>query len=132
MNEKKIKHLEFIQNNIARMSTNSFYIKGWSITILSALFAFAQKDNNKEYVLITYFAVPLFWYLNGFFLLQERRFRKLYDIVRVKDESKVDFEMNLGDFNTGKCTLLSALLAKSICPLYSFMLAISLLVVFCF
>ena len=44
--ENKRKHLEFIQSVIARMNSNSFLIKGWSITLVSALFALAAKDSN--------------------------------------------------------------------------------------
>lgn len=130
MNETKIKHLEFIQNNIIRMSTNSFIIKGWAITLIAALFALAQKESNRDFVLLTYFATPLFWYLNGYFLLQERRFRALYDNVRVKAEDKIDFSMDISLFNKGKNTLLSSLFAKSIYPLYSVMLLITLLIMF--
>jgi len=32
MMENKIKHLEMLQNVIARMASNSFIIKGWSVT----------------------------------------------------------------------------------------------------
>ena len=47
MSPEKIKHLEFIQNVITRMNTNSFQIKGWSIVIASALLAIyaSTKDN---------------------------------------------------------------------------------------
>ncbi len=44
--ERKIKHLEFIQIVISRMNSNSFLIKGWTITLMSALFALAAKDTN--------------------------------------------------------------------------------------
>ena len=37
--EKKLKHLEFIQNAINRMASNSFIIKGWCITLIVGLFA---------------------------------------------------------------------------------------------
>ena len=130
MEDKKIKHLEFIQNNITRMSTNSFIIKGWAITLLSALYALAQKDSDKHYVLLTYFAVPLFWYLNGFFLLQERKFRELYDKVRQKSETNIDFSMDLKGFSKGNCTLLSSLFSKSIWPIYIFMILISLAIMY--
>ena len=33
------KHLEFLQSNISRMNTCSFQMKGWAITIVSALIA---------------------------------------------------------------------------------------------
>jgi hypothetical protein len=132
MIEHKLKHLEFIQRNITRMSTNSFLIKGWSITLLSALFALAQKESSKDYVFITYFAVPLFWYLNGFFLLHERKFRKLYDKVREKSENTIDFSMDTEEFNTEKCTLISSIFSRTIWPIYLFMIFISLLIMFGF
>ena len=34
--EKKIKHLEMIQAVIVRMGNNSFLLKGWSVTLISA------------------------------------------------------------------------------------------------
>lgn len=48
MNEKKLKHLEFLQNVITRMNSNSFMIKGWAITLVSALFVLAAKDANVK------------------------------------------------------------------------------------
>lgn len=33
------KHVEFLQNNIARMNQCSFQMKGWAITVISALVA---------------------------------------------------------------------------------------------
>ena len=38
MNNKH-KHLELIQGVINRLSTNSFLLKGWSVVLVSALFA---------------------------------------------------------------------------------------------
>ena len=132
MSENKLKHLEFIHNTINRMSTNSFIIKGWTITLISALFALAEKESNKDYVLLTYFAIPTFWYLNGYFLLQERKFRALYDSVRMKSETNIDFSMDISNFKTGKNTIWSALFAKSIWTLYLFMILITLLIMFVF
>ena len=37
MEADKIKHIEFIQDTITRMNVNSFQIKSWNVTILSAL-----------------------------------------------------------------------------------------------
>lgn len=129
MYEKKLKHLEFIQNTITRMSTNSFIIKGWVITLVSALFALAAKESNPKFALITYVAIPLFWYLNGFFLMQERRYRALYDIVRIEEEDKIDFRMDAKSFNSGKNTLISSVFSKSIWPLYIFMLILTFFII---
>ena len=126
--DNKLKHLEFIHNTINRMSTNSFIIKGWAVTLTSALFALSAKDSDRFYILITYIAIPVFWYLNAFFLLQERLYRSLYDIVRIKDELDVDFSMDTKPFKNGKNTLLECLFSNSIWQLYTLMLLVVLIV----
>ncbi len=50
--ENKIKHLEFIQIVITRMNVNSFFLRGWSVTLVAALFALAAKDFNMRRTLI--------------------------------------------------------------------------------
>lgn len=131
MSENKLKHLEFIHNTINRMSTNSFIVKGWTITLISALFVLAQKDSNVTYAILTYIAVPIFWYLNAFFLLQERRYRSLYDDVRRKDENAIDFSMDAKNYNTGKNTIIKCLKANTIWPIYCLMLLIPLGIYLC-
>src|ERR1039458_2620376 len=84
--ENKRKHLEMIQGIINRMASNLFYLKGWTITLIAALFALAAKDANPKYIFVAYFPVIIFWVLDGYFLSQERRFRALYDDVRMLDE----------------------------------------------
>ncbi|WP_286914211.1 hypothetical protein [Flavobacterium sp. UBA4197] len=130
MNDNKLKHLEFIQNTITRMSTNSFIVKGWVITIVSALFALAEKDSNKNYILLSYFAIPVFWYLNGYFLKMERKYRKLYDDVRQKGEDDIDFSMNTDAYNQADCSTLSSMFSSSIFPLYIFMILVTLIIMF--
>lgn len=131
MSENKLKHLEFIHNTINRMSTNSFIVKGWTITLISALFVLAQKDSNTTYAILIYIAVPIFWYLNAFFLLQERRYRSLYDDVRIKDENSIDFSMDAKIYNTGKNTITECLKSKTIWPIYFLMLLIPLGIYLC-
>jgi hypothetical protein len=92
--DRKIKHLEFIQNVINRMNNNSFMMKGWAVTLVAALFALSDKDNNHHLYIIAFIPVPLFWLLDGFFLATERRFRDLYEVVSKKDEEDIDFCMN--------------------------------------
>lgn len=130
MPDNKLKHLEFIQNTIIRMSTNSFIIKGWAITIITALFAYSAKDSNNEFAYLAYFVVPFFWYLNAFFLLQERRYRALYNDIRKVDEGKIDFSMDASGYKTGKCTFICSLVGKTIWPLYLIMILIATLIIF--
>lgn len=63
--ENKQKHLEFIQSAVARMSSNLFLLKGWTVTLIAALFALAAKDSNKIYFLISYLPALMFWTLDG-------------------------------------------------------------------
>jgi len=48
--ENKPKHLEFIQGVINRLSTNSFLLKGWSVVLVSALFALSAPDSRAAFV----------------------------------------------------------------------------------
>jgi hypothetical protein len=92
--DKKHAHLVIIQGVINRLSQNSFLLKGWSVVLIAALFALAAKDSNTMFVYLAYFPLFSFWFLDGYFLWQERLYRQLYDKVRIMDESKIDFSMN--------------------------------------
>lgn len=130
MNEKKIKHLEFLQNVITRMNSNSFLIKGWTVTIVSALFALASKDANINYVLVSYIAIPIFWILDGFYISQERQYRDLYKEVSTKVESEIDFNMDASKFDKRDRTWLSGILSKTLIPFYGLSVGITLIIMF--
>jgi hypothetical protein len=96
--EKKLSHLKLIQAIITRMGSNSFLLKGWSVTLIAALFALAAKDTKPALVLIAYLPGVMFWALDGYFLWQETLFRRLYDKVRELKEDQIDFSMNTEGF----------------------------------
>lgn len=96
--EKKLKHLEFIQQAINRMASNLFLLKGWTVTLVAALFALAAKESRDIYAMLAYFPTLMFWLLDGYFLAQERRFRSLYDHVIELDEGAVNFSMDTQPF----------------------------------
>jgi hypothetical protein len=126
--ENKIKHLEFIQLVITRMNVNSFLLRGWSVTLVAALFAFAAKDTNIEYVLITYISTTLFWILDGYYLSQERKYRDLYNKIRTKEESEIDFDMNATLMNNNKNSWISSLFSITNIIFYGTLIAITLVV----
>lgn len=132
MEENKRKHLEFIQNVITRMSSNSFLIKGWAVTLVSALFALAAKDSNINYVLISYIAIPIFWLLDGFFISQERQYRELYNEVRAKNEDSIDFCLNAKNYNSENRTWLAGIFSKTLIPFYGFFIGTTLIIMFLF
>ncbi|MBX9658209.1 MAG: hypothetical protein K2X00_06545 [Nitrospiraceae bacterium] len=96
--DKKLKHLELIQGVINRLSTNSFLLKGWSVVLVSALFALAAPESRSAFVYVAYIPAFVFWGLDGYFLWQERLYRALYDHVRSKPDAEIDFSMDTRSF----------------------------------
>ena len=94
--DTKIAHLQMVQAVITRMASNSFLIKGWSITLIAALFALAAANTNALFIYLAYFPTFMFWALDAYFLRQERLFRKLYD--NVCTSGRVDFSMHTQPF----------------------------------
>lgn len=79
---------------IQRMASNSFMLKGWNVVLVSAIFALASDASKFILIFLAYLPSLTFWVLDGYFLHQERLFRKLYDEVREKGEEVIDFSMN--------------------------------------
>ena len=102
MQESKKEHLSMIQGIINRMAANSFMIKGWSITLISALFVLSSKDANQNYAFIALLPAISFWILDAFYLQLERRYRKLYEQVQKDYIDSTDiiklFDMNLDNY----------------------------------
>ena len=96
--EQKIKHLEFIQSAISRMAQNSFLLKGWSVTLIGAVFALTFKEMSNLYLFISVAALIFFWLLDSYFLSQERLFIKLYNKVRTNPDT--DFSMDTTPFRS--------------------------------
>ena len=93
--EKKLAHLKMIQRIVNRLSNNSFLLKGWSVVLVSALFALAAGNTKVYFIYLAYFPAIAFWVLDGYFLWQESLFRALYDHVRQTKEEEVDFSMDI-------------------------------------
>ena len=79
--ENKRAHLEMIQGVINRMASNSFMLKGWSITLVSVLLAFSAKELVLATALVALVPALSFWALDAYYLRQEKLFRKLYEVV---------------------------------------------------
>ena len=111
--ENKLKHLEMIQGIINRMASNSFALKGWSVTLVAGIFALSSKDANEIYFLIAYIPIVVFWFLDAYYLLQERLFRSLYGKVRRLSEDEIDFDMNIekNEFKSEKNTFCACMIS---------------------
>ncbi|TPN81729.1 hypothetical protein [Aquimarina algicola] len=120
--EKKIKHLELIQNIINRMNSNSFIVKGWSITLITTVLALYISSKNTSFIIITTLIFFSFWIMDGFYISRERMFRDLYATVANKKEDEIDFKMQIHQFNTGNRTWISGIFSKTLLPFYCVLL----------
>lgn len=119
MEENKLKHLEFIQNVISRMAQNSFLLKGWTVTLVAGLLAFANiKEMDYKFIILAYIPAIFFWLLDGYYIRQERLFRKLYDEVRLKDSHIIDFSMNTSLFNNDVDNWLFVCISRTLIMFY--------------
>jgi hypothetical protein len=94
LKEYMLKEIDVIQDIIKRMAFNSFMIKGWAITLV--VVTLLLKGTEKYQVWIAFIPLIIFWFLDAYFLWQERMYRKLYDWVicnRLKTEEYL-FDMN--------------------------------------
>ena len=73
----------------------------------------------------------VFWFLDAYYLMQEKLFRELYDKVsKISDDSLVDFSMNTSEFKE-KVSAIPCLMIKSISitPLYLSISAVLLVLI---
>jgi len=95
LSDRQIKHLEFIQSVISRLSTDSFLMKGWAVTVSGAIFGFAADHKEWGVALVGLVPVAAFWFLDVYFVRKERQFRTLYDEVRVQRPEIPILSMNV-------------------------------------
>lgn len=97
------KYLDQIQAIITRHNSNSFMIKGWTITLCSGLLALAGACKEPIIAMIGLVPVLIFWYLDSCYLAQERCFISLYNsainnyTLRVKNEKLLKEYMEQSD-----------------------------------
>ena len=72
-------YLDHLQGVITRDNSNSFMIKGWTITICTAIFALAGTWGQPTLALIALVPISVFWVLDSFYLANERCFVSLYN-----------------------------------------------------
>ena len=82
--ENRIAHLEVIQGVIGRMAQQSFLLKGWAVTLVAAVIAFAASDGKESVAFLALLPALVFWGLDGYYLWQERLFRCIYNRVRTE------------------------------------------------
>ncbi len=136
MDQEKIKHLEFIQNIITRMNSNSFQIKILTVTIVSAILAIYVSTQNIKFLILGIVPTLIFWFLDTYFLQQERKFRGIYnDVASLTNKVEVKlFEMPINKYVGGTYTYLSVFKSKTIIWFYLpiiFLIVVSFTFLYC-
>ncbi|GAB2642025.1 hypothetical protein [Vibrio panuliri] len=91
-------YLALIQGVVSRMANNAFLIKGWSISLTTAMLALAGGTKNEIFCVISIIPVLLFWWLDAFFFYQEKKYRDIYDYAKsdsFKTEDLFSLDPNL-------------------------------------
>ena len=122
------KHLEFIQNVVERHARTSFVLKGWSVTLVAAVFLLAIRGAPPVLAMIAGLLPAItFWGLDAYYLRQERMYRALYDHVRKTATDSADrFSLDARPFEAAVSSWRTTLAAP---PILSFHISVVLVVV---
>ena len=118
--ENKYKYMDYIQSAITRMASNSFYLKGWNVTIIAAIVALSIKESDWRIYACALLLNIVFWFLDAYYLKQEKLFRELYrKISAISDDAAIDFSMETREFKQN-VPCIPSIMAKNILitPLY--------------
>ncbi|MBQ5656208.1 MAG: hypothetical protein IIV14_02090 [Bacteroidaceae bacterium] len=128
--ENKISYLQMIQEPIGRMSTASAIFKGFAATIVAGIAALTYCEVNTWILALSFIPVVLFLVLDIYYLKLEKKYRYLYEQVRI-NAHVVDFSMKLTkDNKSAKARLWDCVKSPSIWLFYPAMIAILGVVVY--
>ena len=96
--------------------------------MVSGLFALAAKDCNPFFAYLAFFPALVFWFLDGYFLWQERLFRALYDEVRIKEESEIDFSLDTSGVREKVDPWIKVVISKTLRLFHATIVAVVLIV----
>lgn len=122
----RLKHLDYIQAVIARLANNSFLMKGWALTLCSALLGLSASRAQASLALLALAPAAAFSLLDAYYLRQERAFRSMFRDVSESTELAA-FEMNPRPY-AKKEPWCKAIFSFSIAAFYGLIFLVSLLV----
>jgi hypothetical protein len=132
-----IEEVKVIQDIIKRMAGNSFSVKTWTITLVLVVLVFRVKEAGNTNILIAYFPLFCFWFLDAYYLRQERLFRKVHDWItkyRLDNDDNV-FNVNPMRFSKNVQHIVRIMVSISILPFYGaifLVLSLMLIIQSCF
>lgn len=125
-----VEHLRLIQGVINRMAQVSFILKGWSVTMVVAMFGVAANTSTPWLGLLTLIPSLLFGGLDAYYLRQERLFRCLYERVRLDPDGKVipPYSMNTSPCGSDVGSWWRTLYRPAIGWFYGIMIVIAIII----
>jgi len=128
MEDAQIRHLEMIQGVVTRLAQNSFAYKGWAITLVTGILALAAaRDVTRGFAFVALIPAAAFWGLDGYYLRQERLFRRLYDVLRsmpTEDWQSLRFSMDTHPHAGEEEGWLGVCMSRTLVGLYLPMIAV--------
>jgi hypothetical protein len=117
-NEKLlVEEIKVIQDVIKRMASNSFSVKTWTITLIVATLLFKGSNNH---IFIAFIPLIAFWFLDSYYLKQERLFREVHNWItryRLENDDKL-FNLNSTPFNDKVQSVFRIMFSVSTLPFY--------------
>lgn len=125
-----MKHLELIQGVINRLAGNSFSLKRWSVLILTAFVILLAREPHSHHHWFILVPLAALWLLDGYYLAQERLYRKLYDQVRKSEMGDMAFSLT-PEASVDRRRWSKAIVSRTVWPLYGGFGAFALLLGSC-
>jgi hypothetical protein len=126
--DSRTSYLQIVQGVINRLATNSFLLKSWSVTLVSAIVALGVKDSQESFILLAYFPALAFWFLDGYFLSREKKYRDLYERACKSDATEINFSLDTSVSDCFGNSWVRALFSRTILIFHGF-IALSILAV---
>jgi hypothetical protein len=105
------------------MAGNSFLLKGWTVTLVAGLTAFAKADSERSFAFIAVFVVAVLGFLDAHYLALERSYRELYN---AEAQDPTTDRWTLAARKVGLRDVLAAVFSVSVAPLYAVAFAVAL------
>lgn len=129
-----LKEIDLIEDCIKRMASNSFLLKGWAVTVISAIIGLTAKTDNWKFGSVIAILVCLsFWYLDATYLKLERLYKRKYNwVIKNRPTNKeYAFNLNPSEKNMWLVTehkdiyTICVMFSRTLLPLYAIMLIAS-------
>ena len=125
--EGRREYLQMIQDHIGRMSTISAIFKGFAATIVAGISLICYSTTHMWVVVLSFLPVLSFAALDIYYLRLEKKFRYLFNQVRLGNH-RVDYSMELvkdkKEIKEAKATVWDCIKSPSIYLFYPLMIVI--------